>query len=100
MVFAEDAERLLPLHQCEEVVCHGLTIEEVVHTQEEVPAWGEGNVLTASSLRQTFSMPAEKYVQLADCRKDGRRVATPTNKGEAKISAEKGHSCGPAPMSP
>lgn len=37
VVFAEDAERLLPLHQCEEVICHGLTIEEVVHTQQEVP---------------------------------------------------------------
>lgn len=37
VVFAEDAKRLLPLHQREEVICHGLTIEEVVHTQQEVP---------------------------------------------------------------
>lgn len=37
VVFAEDAKRLLPLHQREEVVCDGLTIEEVVHTQQEVP---------------------------------------------------------------
>lgn len=37
MVFAEDAKRLLPLNQCEEIICHGLTIEEVVHTQQEVP---------------------------------------------------------------
>lgn len=32
MVFAEDAKWLLSLHQREEVVCHSLTIEEVVHT--------------------------------------------------------------------
>lgn len=37
MVFAEDAKRLLPLHQCEEVICHRFTVEEVVHTQQEVP---------------------------------------------------------------
>ncbi len=37
VVFAEDAERLLSLYQCEEVICHGLTIEEVVHTKQEVP---------------------------------------------------------------
>lgn len=42
VVFAEDAKRLLPLHQCEEVISHGLTIEEVVHTQQEVPAGQRG----------------------------------------------------------
>lgn len=39
MVFAEDAERFLSLHQREEVICDRLTIEEVVHTQQEVPVW-------------------------------------------------------------
>lgn len=42
VVFAEDAKRLLPLHQCEEVIRHSLTIEEVVHTQQEVPVGLEG----------------------------------------------------------
>lgn len=37
VVFAEDAQRLLPLHQREEVIRHRLTVEEVVHTQQEVP---------------------------------------------------------------
>lgn len=37
VVFAEDAKGFLPLNQCEEIICHGLTIEEVVHTQQEVP---------------------------------------------------------------
>ena len=45
VVFAEDAERLLPLHQCEEVVRHGLTIEEVVHAQQEVPVGRRGGAL-------------------------------------------------------
>lgn len=40
MVFAEDAQRLLPLHQIEEVVCHRLPIEEVVYTEQEVPDRG------------------------------------------------------------
>lgn len=42
MVFAEDAKRLLPLHQREKVIRHSLTIEEVVHTQKEVPVGAEG----------------------------------------------------------
>lgn len=47
VVFAEDAERLLPLHQREEVIRHRLTIEEVVHTQQEVPAgWRGGTKCT------------------------------------------------------
>lgn len=37
MVFAEDAKGLLPLNQCEEIISHGFTIKEVVHTQQEVP---------------------------------------------------------------
>lgn len=37
MVFAENPQRLLPLHQREEVIGHRLTVEEVVHTQQEVP---------------------------------------------------------------
>lgn len=37
VVFAEDAKRLLSLHQSEEAVRHGFTIEEVVDTQQEVP---------------------------------------------------------------
>lgn len=37
MVSAQDAERLLPLHQREEVICHRLTVEKVVHAKEEVP---------------------------------------------------------------
>lgn len=38
VVFAEDAQRLLPLHQREEVIRHRLAIEEVVDAQQEVPA--------------------------------------------------------------
>lgn len=38
VVFAEDAKWLLSLYQCEEVICHCLSIEEVIHTQQEVPA--------------------------------------------------------------
>lgn len=37
VVFTENPQRLLSLDQSEEVVCHCLTIEEVVYTQEEVP---------------------------------------------------------------
>ena len=37
VVFAEDAKWLLPLHQREEVIRHGLTIKEVVYAQQEVP---------------------------------------------------------------
>lgn len=37
VVFAEDAERLLSLHQCEEVIRHGLAVKKVVHAQQEVP---------------------------------------------------------------
>lgn len=37
MVSAQDTERLLPLHQREEVICHRLTVEKVVHAKEEVP---------------------------------------------------------------
>lgn len=44
VVFAEDAKRLLPLHQSKEVICHRLTIEEVVHTQQEVPVGGVGGL--------------------------------------------------------
>lgn len=52
MVFAEDAERLLPLHQREEVIRHRLTIEEVVHAQKEVPAW-QKDMYTSHSLKTT-----------------------------------------------
>lgn len=38
MVSAQDAERLLPLHQRKEVIRHRLAVEEVVDTQKEVPA--------------------------------------------------------------
>lgn len=38
VVFAEDAQRLLPLHQREEVIRHRLAVEEVVDAQQEVPA--------------------------------------------------------------
>lgn len=37
MVSAQDTERLLPLHQCKEVICHRLTVEKVVDTEKEVP---------------------------------------------------------------
>lgn len=37
VVSAQDTERLLPLHQRKEVVCHRLTIEEVVDTKKKVP---------------------------------------------------------------
>lgn len=37
VVFAQDAKRLLSLHQCKEVICHSLSIEEVVDTQQKVP---------------------------------------------------------------
>lgn len=37
MVSAEDPQRLLPLHQSEEVISHRLPIEEIIHTQEKVP---------------------------------------------------------------
>lgn len=54
MVFAEDAKRLLPLHQWEEVICHSFTIEEVVHTQQEVPVgkrgWSKCTHLTVTQL--------------------------------------------------
>lgn len=40
VVFTENAQRLLSLDQSEEVVRHCLPIEEVVHTQEKVPAEG------------------------------------------------------------
>lgn len=44
MVFTENAQRLLSLDQSEEVVCHCLPVEEVVHTQEEVPGNNENTV--------------------------------------------------------
>lgn len=47
MVFAEDPQGLLPLHQGEEIICHRLAIEEIVHTQQEVP--GEGGNLVSMS---------------------------------------------------
>lgn len=37
VVLAEDTQRLLALHQREEVVRHRLAIKEVVHAQQEVP---------------------------------------------------------------
>lgn len=37
MVSAQDTERLLPLHQRKEVICHRLTVEKVVDTEKEVP---------------------------------------------------------------
>lgn len=50
MVFAEDPQGLLPLHQGEEIICHRLTIEEIVHTQQEVPGEG-GNLVSMSPKR-------------------------------------------------
>lgn len=41
VVFTEDPQRLLSLDQSEEVVRHCLPIEEVVHTQQEVPGNSE-----------------------------------------------------------
>lgn len=37
MVSAQDTERLLPLDQREEVICHRLTVEEVVDAKKKVP---------------------------------------------------------------
>lgn len=37
VVFTENPQRLLSLDQSEEVICHCLTIEEIVYTQEKVP---------------------------------------------------------------
>lgn len=56
VIFAEDAEWLLPLHQCEEVICHRLTIAEVVNTQQEVPVRQRcefGEVKDASQFKAT-----------------------------------------------
>lgn len=41
VVFAENTEGLLSLHQTEEVVSHRLAVEEVVNAQQEVPAGQE-----------------------------------------------------------
>lgn len=64
VVFAEDAQWLLPLHQREEVICHRLTVEEVVHTQQEVPM-GRGVKTpqlsdSSSSPGYTFSTPVNR----------------------------------------
>lgn len=37
VVANEELQLLLPLNKRGEVICHRLSIEEVVHTQEEVP---------------------------------------------------------------
>lgn len=50
MVFAEDPQGLLPLHQGEEIICHCLAVEEVVHTEQEVPEEG-GNFVSRSPKR-------------------------------------------------
>ena len=50
MVFAEDAQRLLPLDQAEEVVCDRLSVEEVIDAQQEVPGGISGGVIQSNQL--------------------------------------------------
>ena len=50
MVFAEDAQRLLPLDQAEEVVRDRLSVEEVVDAQQEVPGGDRGGVKQTNRL--------------------------------------------------
>lgn len=57
VVFAEDAQRLLPLHQCEEVIRHRLTVEEVVYTQQEVPTGKKVFVLSVCCVKTNISSP-------------------------------------------
>lgn len=49
MIFAEDAERFFSLYQREKVIRHRLSVEEVVHAQQKVPA----GLKEKSSLEQT-----------------------------------------------
>lgn len=71
VVFAEDAQRLLPLHQREEVIRHRLTVEEVVHAQQEVPT--AKSVKTpqlsdsSSSPGYTFSTPVKSPALSVRC---------------------------------
>ena len=57
VVLAEDAQRHLTLHQREEVVRHRLTIEEVVHAQQEVPSRQRGKTRCQSDIN---SRPLER----------------------------------------
>lgn len=50
VVFAEDAKWLFPLHQCEEVICDGLTVEEVINAEQEVPVGKRVDTLTSNAL--------------------------------------------------
>lgn len=61
MVFAQDAKRLLPLHQREEVIRHSLTIEEVVHTQQEVPEGWSRSTHTTHTTLMTASLGAKTH---------------------------------------
>lgn len=63
MVFAEDAKWFLPLYQCEEVICHSFTIEEVVHAQQEVP---EGQRV-GDKVHLTVLITAANYVLHSQC---------------------------------
>jgi hypothetical protein len=38
VVFTKNPQRLLSLDQSEEVISHCLTVEEIVNTQEKIPA--------------------------------------------------------------
>lgn len=58
VVFAEDAQRLFPLHQREEVIRHCLTVEEVVHTQQEVPT---GESVKSPQLSDSSSSPGYTF---------------------------------------
>jgi hypothetical protein len=40
VVFTKNPQRLLSLDQSEEVISHCLTVEEIVNTQEKIPAEG------------------------------------------------------------
>lgn len=62
VVFTEDPQRLLSLDQSEEVVRHCLPIEEVVHTQQEVPGNSEDHTsrVCAALLHDAVRQPREE----------------------------------------
>lgn len=60
VVSAQDTERLLPLHQRKEVVCHRLTIEEVVDTKKKVPV----RIKESSQSDEAFSTDEAKSVTM------------------------------------
>lgn len=62
VVFTENPQRLLSLDQSEEVVGHCLAVEEVVHTQEEVPG-DRGNTVPgalSAPLHDAVRQPREE----------------------------------------